>query len=368
MGNRAGTTVDAGNRLLEDATYTYQYDNNGNMTQKTNRTTGEITTLTYDTQNRLVQVAKPGTTASYKYDPLGRRIEKNVNGIITKYLYDGEDIIIEYDGNGNMIAKYTHGLGIDEPLSIQRNGQSYYYHLDGLGSVTGLTDSTGNIVQKYTYDSFGNIVSVLDPNFKQPYTYTAREYDSETGMYYYRARYYDARTGKFISEDPIGLAGGINLYSYTANNPVNFVDPLGLLAFFWHEGITYVAARNSGYGVMDSLSLAFNTAAVDFSGSQGQSPADTVQHAMAGKISPKVWQSPTQAITATNAYIQSSINSGNLPGAIHAAQDLATPAHAGERWRGFGLNWETFKHIYEDIDPTWSTIKNAYQNTKQCFK
>jgi RHS repeat-associated protein len=109
-----------------------------------------------------------------------------------------------------------------------RNGQSYFYHLDGLGSVTAITDSSGTVVQRYEYDSFGNIVSMLDPNFKQPYTYTSREYDEETGLYYYRARYYDAKTGRFISEDPIGFAGGINLYSYVGNNPVNFVDPIGL--------------------------------------------------------------------------------------------------------------------------------------------
>jgi RHS repeat-associated protein len=95
--------------------------------------------------------------------------------------------------------------------------------------VTGITDSIGNnVVQRYDYDSFGNIVSMLDPNFKQPYTYTSREYDEETGLYYYRARYYDSTIGRFISEDPIGLLGGINLYSYVGNNAVNFVDPLGL--------------------------------------------------------------------------------------------------------------------------------------------
>jgi hypothetical protein len=110
---------------------------------------------------------------------------------------------------------------------------------------------------------------------------------------------------------------------------------------------------------MDSLNLAFNNAAVDFSGSQTSSAADTVQHAMAYP-----GQESTEAIAAANAYIQSSINSGNLPGAIHAAQDLATPAHVSHEWRGFKWNWETAKHIYEDIDPTWSTIKQAYKNTK----
>jgi len=153
-----------------------------------------------------------------------------VNGTITKYVYDNEDIIAEYDGNNQLIASYTHGPGIDEPISMT-NGQTYYYHADALGSIIAITNSTGNVVQRYEYDSFGNIVSVLDPNFKQPYTYTAREYDEETGLYYYRARYYDAEVGRFISEDPIRFDGGINFFAYVGNNPVNQTDPEGLSVF-----------------------------------------------------------------------------------------------------------------------------------------
>jgi RHS repeat-associated protein len=168
-------------------------------------------------------------SASYKYDPLGRRIEKNINETITKYLYDKEDIIAAYDGNNQLVAHYIHGPGIDEPIAMVRNSQSYFYHLDGLGSVTGITDTNGTAVQRYDYDSFGNIVSMLDPNFKQPYTYTSRGYDEETGLYFYRARYYDSTSGRFITEDPIRFAGGdVNFYAYVENNPVKFVDPFGL--------------------------------------------------------------------------------------------------------------------------------------------
>ncbi len=115
-----------------------------------------------------------------------------------------------------------------------RNGQTYYYHADGLGSIVAITNATGAVVQRYEYDSFGNITYQQDPNFKQSYTYTGREYDDESGLYYYRARYYDAKVGRFISEDPIGFAGGdVNLYSYVGNNPVNLVDPLGLTSIPW---------------------------------------------------------------------------------------------------------------------------------------
>ncbi len=109
-----------------------------------------------------------------------------------------------------------------------RNNQTYYYHADGLGSIIAITNSAGQVVQRYEYDSFGQITYIQDPNFIQPYTYTGREYDEESGLYYYRARYYDAKVGRFISEDPIGFAGGdVNFYAYVGNNPVNFTDPSG---------------------------------------------------------------------------------------------------------------------------------------------
>jgi YD repeat-containing protein len=81
---------------------------------------------------------------------------------------------------------------------MERNGSYYYYHADGLGSVTAITDQSKTVVQRYGYDTFGAIVEVADPGFVQPYTYTAREWDRETGLYYYRARYYDPMEGRFI--------------------------------------------------------------------------------------------------------------------------------------------------------------------------
>jgi len=219
------------NRLLNYNGVTFTYDANGNVTSRVDSCSTTI--YTWDSENRLTGISgfKPDCStlaASYQYDSFGRRIEKNINETITRYLYDKEDIIAEYDGNNQLIAHYIHGPGIDEPIAMVRNSQSYFYHFDGLGSVTGITDSNGSVVQRYGYESFGNIVSMLDPNFIQPYTYTGREYDPETGSYYYRARYYDSRIGRFISEDPIGLAGDINKYVYVQNNPVNWIDPLGL--------------------------------------------------------------------------------------------------------------------------------------------
>jgi RHS repeat-associated protein len=111
---------------------------------------------------------------------------------------------------------------------MERDAANYYYHADGLGSITHITDAAGNIVQSYVYSAFGEIVD-QGGNLPNPYTYTSREYDPESGLYYYRARYYDAEVGRFLQTDPIGFTGGdVNLYAYVQNNPINRIDPLGL--------------------------------------------------------------------------------------------------------------------------------------------
>ena len=161
---------------------------------------------------------------------------------LSKYVYDREDILFELDSSGNVVTEYLHGPGIDEPVAMIRNNQTYYYHADGLGSIIAITDSYGRVVQRYEYDSFGNITYRQDPNFIQPYTYTGREYDEETGLYYYRNRYYDPKIGRFITQDPIGFWGGINFYSYVGNSPLNWGDPWGLssLVYDRSDGQIYV--------------------------------------------------------------------------------------------------------------------------------
>ena len=231
--NQNGTSnFNQANQLLEDANFTYQYDNNGNMIRKTAKVGGAVTQYEYDAENKLVRfTSSTGTTANYKYDGLGRRVEKEVitgSTTATRYVYDNEDILLELNGANAIVARYTHGPGIDEPLIMEKNAQSFYYHADGLGSITELTNQTGTVVQRYTYSSFGKIESQLDASFVQPYTFTGRELDAESGLYSYRARAYDPNNGRFLQEDPSGYAGGsLNLYPYVVNNPVNLIDPSG---------------------------------------------------------------------------------------------------------------------------------------------
>jgi RHS repeat-associated protein len=232
--NQNGASIfNQANQLLEDAGFTYQYDNNGNLTRKTPKGSGPFNSYEYDAENKLVRVVINGTTVNYRYDGLGRRVEKEVISVgttTTRYVYDNEDILLELDGSNNIIARYTHGPGIDEPLILEKGSASFFYQTDGLGSITDITNQSGTAVQRYTHSSFGKIESQLDPSFVQPYTFTAREFEAESGLYYYRARTYNPLTGRFLQEDPVRFTADINFYPLVGNNPVNWIDPEGLQA------------------------------------------------------------------------------------------------------------------------------------------
>ncbi len=227
VGNRIsanGTqyTYDVADRLTSDGTYTYAYDDSGNVTSRTDIATGAVTRFDWNAQHQLLAVHHPdGATTTDAYDALGRRIGVDAAGQTTGYVYDGANIHLEYDG-GSLAAVYTTGLRADSVLEMTRGGQSYYYLQDGLGSTTALTNATGSVVDSYRYDAFGNPVST--GTVENPFTFTGREYDGEDGIYFYRARYYDPGTGRFLSEDP---SPSFNPYPYAGNDPVDFVDPSG---------------------------------------------------------------------------------------------------------------------------------------------
>jgi len=228
VGNRLKKTMDADNRLLEDNNHRYEYDSNGNLTQETNKKTGEVRTFGYDDENRLIAFQDANTVAEYKYDPFGRRVEKKVNGKVTRYVYDGAHILMEYNEDNKVTSRFVHSLTIDEAVALERGKKVYYYHADGLGSITDLTDAKGNIVKEYHYKSYGAL-QWQSGSLAQPFRFTGREFDPESGLYYYRARYYNPRMGRFLTKDPIGFKGGdVHLYCYVKNNPVGRRDPLGL--------------------------------------------------------------------------------------------------------------------------------------------
>jgi RHS repeat-associated protein len=143
----------------------------------------------------------------------------------TSYVYDGWDVVAEKTSTGT--SYYIRTPFLDEPLARVDGSNWYYYHADDQGSTLMLTNESGDMVTRYAYSPFG-ITTMTGTETGNPFMYTGREQD-ESGLYYYRYRYYSPHMGRFISEDPIGFAGGdVNFYAYVGNSPLNYTDPLGL--------------------------------------------------------------------------------------------------------------------------------------------
>lgn len=210
----------------------YDYDTDGNLISKTEG--DDVTTYEYNNENRLVKVIEPnGIETEYEYDPIGNRIATIYNGERTEYLVDPfgfGDIVGEYDSDGNLIANYTHGNGL---VSRSNDNDSAFYDADAIGSTVGLTNAAGDQVNSYSYLPFGQELSeteAIENSFEFVGQWGVTE--ETNGLDFMRARLYDPLIGRFISPDPIGIAGGdTNLYRYVFNNPNNYADPSGTVVF-----------------------------------------------------------------------------------------------------------------------------------------
>jgi RHS repeat-associated protein len=213
----------------------------------------------------------PSLTGGFQYDALGRRINKTINSVSTSYLYDGNNAVQELQGP-TPVANMLNG-GLDQ-IYARTDGDGVRTLLsDGLGSTLALLDSTGMAMTQYTYEPFGN-TSTSGVSSSNPGQYTGRENDG-TGLYFYRGRYYSPSLQRFISEDPIGIAGGINLYGYVGNNPIIYTDPFGLDK--QEERVRHFITERMG-GSTKEGGVAFNSpgtsygTAVDRLGSMGFKP------------------------------------------------------------------------------------------------
>jgi RHS repeat-associated protein len=215
-----GTTVhNANNQLTTKDAVAHTYDLNGNLTNDGSRT------YTWNVHNQLATIAG-ADTASYYYDAFGRRRSATVNGQSTSTLYDGWNPI-QLQVGGVAVENRLYGLGLDSVYNRTRGSVTESFLRDALGSTIELRNAAQVQTVQYTYDPYGGTVgSVASSNTIK---YTGREQDAGD-LYYYRNRYFKPSTGRFVSEDPIGLAGGSNLYAYVSGNPVNLTDPLGLSA------------------------------------------------------------------------------------------------------------------------------------------
>jgi RHS repeat-associated protein len=220
-----------GNRLLMQGDRHYDYDAYGNLTRE-RRGTGQklVTEYRYDCQHRLIGVSLPGgSVASYKYDAFGRRIKKIVDGSTTEFLWQGERLIAE--SADNRYRTYVYEPGSFRPL-VMLDGEGplkatpFYYQLDHLGTPQELTDYSGEIMWSAKYRAYGNLVALDVAEIDNPLRFQGQYFDAETGLHYNRHRYYNPGTGRFLTPDPIKLAGGLNNYQYVTN-PTGWVDPLG---------------------------------------------------------------------------------------------------------------------------------------------
>jgi RHS repeat-associated protein len=201
-------------------------DPNGNLTSKVEGT--DSWAYTWNAENQLTRVEKNGAeVARFAYDPRGRRVQKIAGGTTTKYSFDGKNIMREVRGTTDL--SYVHGVWIDSPLAMESGQATVYLHADALETVVRITDGSGSVALSREYDAWGQLQAGWD---EPGYSFTGREWDPETGLYYYRARYYDPKSGRFISEDPLPLAerrlSEVGAYPYVGNDPVNSVDPYGL--------------------------------------------------------------------------------------------------------------------------------------------
>ena len=213
-------TYNFANQIATWAGAAITYDQDGNISND------GTNTYIWDLRNHLSAIAG-GNTAAMVYDGLNRRIEKTINGTSTSFLYDNLNIVQELSGT-TPTANLITGLGLDEIFSRTVVGSTATSFLrDALGSTVATTGSGAGIQTTYTYDPYGSTTATGTAS-TNAFQYTGRENDG-TGLYYYRARYYEPGFERFASEDPIGFTGGrANLFTYVADNPLNFVDPWGL--------------------------------------------------------------------------------------------------------------------------------------------
>jgi RHS repeat-associated protein len=217
------------NQVIQSGETTFAYDDDGNLVTET--TPEGVTTYNYDSQNRLVSIVSPEGTFQYEYDAFGNRIAVVKDGSRTEQLispigvWELPTVVAQYDAGGTQTQSYTYGLGLTSTID---SGNRYFYDYDALGSVYGVTGLDGVEVNENAYLPFGELL-FANESLEQPFGFVGLLglIQDESELVQMRARYYSPEDARFTSQDPIGIAGGYNLYGYVGNRPTEFVDPTG---------------------------------------------------------------------------------------------------------------------------------------------
>jgi RHS repeat-associated protein len=226
-GNASGT-FDAQDRMTAYGAATYTYGPSGDLRTKT--ASGQTTTYSYDSLGNLMGAWMPdGRVIEYVVDGLNRRVGKRVNGTLVEgFLYDGKLRAIAWlDASGAVKATFVYGLGVNVPEYMTTASGTFRIITDHLGSPRLVVDtSSGAAVQRMDYDSYGQVLADTNPGF-QPFGFAGGLWDRDPGLVRFGARDYDPSVGRWTNKDPIRFSGGLNLYAYVENDPVNLTDPDG---------------------------------------------------------------------------------------------------------------------------------------------
>ncbi len=248
----------SGDRLQSDGQFNYRYDASGQLAAKTPVGGGAGTTYSWDAEGQLTSITYPNSsTSNYRYDPFGRRIASVDPGGETRYVWNSFSVHADYSSQNQLLASYVPGATFGAPLEQSSGAQTLYYLADGQNNPSALTNSSGQVVGTYSFNSFG----VPQPGnaSSNRYSYGGYQLDSASGLYYAGARYYDPATGRFLSEDP---QAAVNPYPYAANDPIDLIDPLGQQAFGEYvalikrvalEAVTFLV--RVGCGLLNLLAL-----------------------------------------------------------------------------------------------------------------
>lgn len=230
-----GSTIeysyDEADKLLTAGSTTYTYDDNGSLTSEIEA--GVSTTYRYDAEGRLAEVNTPTETLLYSYDHRGNRVRVENGSATMLYLVDTANptglsqVLEDYSTTSGSLASYVFGTDL---VSQMRSGARSHVHIDGVGSVQFLTDSTGEVSDAYRYGAFGELLSTSGTT-DNPYRFTGERFDAVTGFTYLRERYYSSDIGRFLTRDPfegtIDRPVSLHRYLYANANPIAFTDPTG---------------------------------------------------------------------------------------------------------------------------------------------